>query len=179
MNPVDEILTPRLRLRRMTADALGDLTRMHLDPRVMATLGGVRAPDVTREWLGRQLEHWQQYGFGLWLAFDRETGQFVGRGGLHHVPIDDRDEIEVGYAFLAEFWGRGLAMELARASIRVAFDVLHLPELVCFTLTTNRASQRVMQKVGFRYERDIVYKDLPHVLYRLRGSDKPNEEAER
>ncbi|MGH7173651.1 MAG: GNAT family N-acetyltransferase [Gemmataceae bacterium] len=171
MNPLDEILTPRLLLRRMTADHLNNLTRLHLDPRVMATLGGVRSPDVTREWLGRQLEHWRQHGFGLWLAYDRDTGWFAGRGGLHHVSIDDREEIEVGYALLPHFWGRGLATELARESIRAAFTVLNFPELVCFTLTTNGASQRVMGKAGFRYERDLVYKDLPHVLYRLRRDD--------
>jgi ribosomal-protein-alanine N-acetyltransferase len=101
------------------------------------------------------------------MARDRESGRFVGRGGLHHVEIDDRDEIEVGYCFLAEFWGRGLATELACASVHAAFTVLHLPEIVCFTLPTNLASQRVMQKAGFRYEREGAYKDLPHVFYRL------------
>jgi RimJ/RimL family protein N-acetyltransferase len=171
MKPLDEHVTPRLLLRRMTAEALDDLTYMHLDPRVMATLGGVRSPDETQEWMDRHLKHWRQHGFGLWLACDRETGCFAGRGGLHHVLIDDRDEIEVGYAFLADFWGRGLATELARESIRVAFEMLNIPELVCFTLTTNHTSQRVMQKVGFGYERDLVYKDLPHVFYRLRRAD--------
>lgn len=179
MNPLEELSTPRLLLRRMSADDLDDLTRMHLDPRVMAALGGVRSPDVTREWLGRQLEHWKQYGFGLWLAWDRQTGRFAGRGGLQHVAIDGRDEIEVGYSLLPDYWGRGLATELARASIRVAFAVLHLPEIVCFTLTTNRASQRVMQKAGFRYERGFLYKDLPHVLYRLRASNEQTGETER
>jgi [ribosomal protein S5]-alanine N-acetyltransferase len=171
MNSLDEIQTSRLLLRRLIAEDLDDLTRMHLDPRVMATLGGVRSPDQTREWLAQRLEHWRQYGFGLWLVRERETGRFAGRGGLQHVEIDGRDEIEVGYCFLPEFWGHGLATELARASIRAAFDVLNLAELVCFTLTTNRASQRVMQKASFRYERDFVYKDLPHVLYRLRHGD--------
>ena len=137
----------------------------------MATLGGMRSPTETREWLGRQVDHWRQHGFGLWMARDRATGQFVGRGGLHHVEIDGRDEIEVGYTFLAEFWGRGLATELRCASVRVAFTVLRVPEIVCFTLPTNRASQRVMQKAGFRYERDLVYKDLPHVFYRLTASE--------
>lgn len=171
MNSLDEVLTPRLLLRRMSGENLDDLTRMFLDPRVMATLGGVRSPDETREWLSRYLEHWRQHGFGLWLVFDRETGRFAGRGGLHHVLIDDRDEIEVGYALVPEFWGRGLATELARESIRVAFEVLNLPELVCFTLTTNRASQNVMRKAGFQYERDLLYKNLPHVFYRLRRPD--------
>lgn len=171
MNFVDELQTPRLLLRRMSVHDLDDLTRMHLDPRVMATLGGVRSPEETRAWLLRHVEHWRQYGFGLWLASDLETGQFVGRGGLHHVEVDGRDEIEVGYSLLPEFWGRGLATELARESIRVAFESLNLPEIVCFTLTTNYASQRVMQKAGFRYERDLLYKDLPHVFYRLRRAE--------
>jgi ribosomal-protein-alanine N-acetyltransferase len=171
MNLLDEISTPHLLLRRLTADDLDDLTRMHLDPRVMATLGGIRSLDETRTWLAQKLEHWRQYGFGLWLARERETEQFAGRGGLQHVAIDGRDEIEVGYSFLPDFWGCGLATELARASIRIAFTVLNLPEIVCFTLTTNHASQRVMQKAGFRYERDFLYQNLPHVLYRLRRTD--------
>lgn len=172
MNPLDEVLTPRLLLRRMTADDLDDLTRMHLDPRVMATLGGVRSPEETREWLTQKVEHWRQHRFGLWLARERLTGLFAGRGGLQHVEIDGRDEIEVGYSFLPEFWGSGLATELARESIRIAFEVLNSSEIVCFTLTTNRASQHVMQKAGFRYERDLVYKDLPHVFYRLHQGRK-------
>lgn len=171
MNDLENLQTPRLLLRRMTTDDLDDLTRMHLDPRVMATLGGIRSPEQTREWLEQKVEHWRQHGFGLWLARERQTGQFAGRGGLQHVEIDGRDEIEVGYSFLPDFWGRGLATELARESIRVAFTVLNLPELVCFTLKTNRASKRVMQKAGFRYERDLLYKDLPHILYRLPRAD--------
>ncbi len=171
MVALDERHTPRLTLCRMSANDLDDLTRMHLDPRVMATLGGLRSPEVTRTWLNDHLEHWRIYGYGLWLARERETGAFAGRGGLHRVEIGGREEIEVGYSFLAEFWGRGLAVELARESILVAFTVLDLPEIVCFTLTTNRASERVMQKAGFRWEGEVIYKDLPHVLYRLRRAD--------
>lgn len=171
MNLLDEYLTPRLLLRRMTMDDLDDLTRMHLDERVMATLGGVRTPEQTRDWLGRQIGHWEGCGFGLWMARERSTGQFAGRGGLHHIDIDSRDEIEVGYSFMPDFWSRGLATELACESIRAGFTVLNLPELVCFTLTTNRASQRVMQKAGFRFERDLMYKGDPHVFYRLRRED--------
>jgi RimJ/RimL family protein N-acetyltransferase len=47
---------------------------------------------------------------------------------------------------------------------------VHRSDLVCFTLTTNHASQRVMEKVGFRYERDVLHAGLPHVLYRLSAS---------
>lgn len=170
MNSLDEVQTPGLLLRHPSASDLDDLTRMHLDPRVMVTLGGVRPPQETAEWLEQRIEHWRRHGFGLWIARERSSGQFAGRGGLQHVEIDGRNEIEVGYCFRAEFWGRGLATELARESVRVAFEVLRLPELVCFTLPTNRASQRVMEKAGFRYERPMVRKDLPHLLYRQKAS---------
>ena len=42
---------------------------------------------------------------------------------------------------------------------------LGIEELLCFTLTTNRGSQRVMEKAGFRYLRHITHATLPHVLY--------------
>ena len=49
----------------------------------------------------------------------------------------------------------------------MAFDVLGLPDLVTYTLPGNLASRRVMEKLGFTYEREVVHADLPHVLYRL------------
>jgi RimJ/RimL family protein N-acetyltransferase len=96
--------------------------------------------------------------------------RFVGRGGLRRVVIDGKEEVEVGYGLVPEFWGRGLATELAVASVRAGFDVLKLPDIVSFTLPTNNKSRRVMEKVGFQYEKDVVWADLPHVLYRLRSN---------
>jgi RimJ/RimL family protein N-acetyltransferase len=112
------------------------------------------------------MDHWEQHGFGFWSARDPQTGRFVGRGGLRQALIDDVTEIEVGYGLMSEFWGRGLATELANECVRVAFAEIGMPELVCFTLTTNLASRRVMEKAGFRYERDFVYADWPHILCR-------------
>ena len=117
--------------------------------------------------LDELVSHWEAHGFGYWMAHDHGSGAFAGRGGLRRVVLDGRPEVEVGYGFMPEYWGRGLATELAVESIRVAFDELRLPDLVSFTLTTNRASQRVMEKAGFRYVGDIVWANRPHVLYRL------------
>ena len=178
MNVLNELLTPRLRLSRMCAGDLDDLTRMYRDPQVMATLGGVRSALQTVEYLDCMLAHWEQHGFGWWTARDTMTGQFVGRGGVRHAMVNDRSEVEVGYGLMQEFWGRGLATELAQESVRVGFLELRRPDLVSFTMTTNNASRRVMEKAGFRYEREIVHANLPHVLYRqtessFRDSLKP------
>ncbi len=143
---------------------------MHENATVMATLGGVRSADQTRAMLDAWIAHWDEHGFGLWVARDSASGAFAGRGGVKHVVVGGRPEIEVAYGFLPAFWGRGFATELAHESVRVGFDVLGLEELVCFTLVTNRASQRVMEKVGFRFERELEHAGLPHRLSRLRAA---------
>jgi RimJ/RimL family protein N-acetyltransferase len=164
---LEELHTPRLLLVRMGAADLEDFCRMHRDPRVMATLGGIRSDDVTVAVFQRLVAHWEQHGFGWWTIRDLATGRFAGRGGLRHVIVGGREEVEIGYGLLPDFWGRGLATELATASAQSGFVTLGRQELVGFTLPTNLASRRVLEKAGFRYERDIVYAELPHVLYRL------------
>jgi [ribosomal protein S5]-alanine N-acetyltransferase len=143
-----------------------DLCRMHRDSRVMATLGGLRSAAETREAHRRDLDHWDRYGYGIWVFRDLRDGRFAGRAGLRHVLVEGVPEVELAYAFMPEFWGRGLATETARAILGLAFGRLALEGLVGFTLPTNLASRRVMEKAGFRFDRDVVHADLPHLLYR-------------
>jgi RimJ/RimL family protein N-acetyltransferase len=158
--------TERLSLRRPTEADLPDLLAMYRDPVVMATLGGLRDEEWTRAAITRTTVHWEQHGFGWWIARDPATGAFLGRGGLRRLFVGSAEEFEIGYGFVTSAWGRGLATELAREAARVGFEVLQAPDIVCFTSPTNLKSRRVMQKVGFRFERDIVYVNMPHVLYR-------------
>jgi RimJ/RimL family protein N-acetyltransferase len=159
--------TARLRLTRLSPADLDDLVRMYADPLVTATLGGVRTAEWVADYLKKQIAHWDAHGFGLWTAHERGTGKFAGRAGLRYATLEGRQEVEVTYGLMHEFWGRGYATELALECVRVGFTELRRPDLVCFTLPTNQASRRVMEKAGFRYERDIVYADLPHILCRL------------
>ena len=164
---VDEVRTRRLEGKRLRQDDFELLCTLYEDPRVTATLGGLRTTGETREILENGLQHWEQYGFGLWIFRDQTSGVFVGRGGLRRVNLEGGTETEVAYALPANHWGRGLATEMAQVSVEIAFGRLNLTDVVSFTLPTNGASRRVMEKVGFSYERDIVHVDLPHVLYRM------------
>lgn len=136
------------------------------DPDVALTMGGRRTDDDLRAALIRHLDGWQLHGFGPWLLHDRATGDFVGRGGLNRVTPIDREEIEVGYALLPTFWGQGRATELARASIRLGFD-RGFGSIVGFTLPSNAASRRVLEKCGMLLEREFVHCALPHVFLRV------------
>lgn len=163
----ERVETPRLILTRPTAADMPELTAMHTDPVVMATLGGPKTPEELAAMNARMFGAWETRGFGWWVA-RRKTGEFVGRGGLKHVQIGGNDEVEVGYGLVPHEWGKGLALEIARESVRLGFDILGLESIVCFTLPTNLRSRRVMEKAGFVYERDVVYFDLPHILFRIR-----------
>jgi RimJ/RimL family protein N-acetyltransferase len=157
--------TKRLVASRLCVAHLETLCAMHGDPAVMATLGGIRSPARTRAFLGRNLRHWERYGFGLWIFRHKTDGRFVGRGGLRHVTLHGRPDVEISYALMPTFWGKGLANEIATASVELS-RCLGMRSLVAFTLPGNRGSRRVMEKVGFGYERDILYTGIPHVLYR-------------
>jgi [ribosomal protein S5]-alanine N-acetyltransferase len=96
----------------------------------------------------------------------------VGYVGLRRVTIDGRCEVELLYALTPGNWRQGLASEATRAVAALAFERLGLESIVAWTLPANRASQRVMAKTGFVYDRDIVHAGLPHGLYRLRNQDR-------
>jgi RimJ/RimL family protein N-acetyltransferase len=158
-------------LVRMRMDDLPDMLRLLQDPRVAESLWpeiGVPTEQDVISGTAAKERHWERFGFGLWVQRDKETGEMVGRGGLQWTYVGGREEVEVAWAVVPERSGQGFGTELAEASIETAFGPLHLDEIVAFTLPRNRASRRVMEKTGFRYEKDIVHANLPHVLYRRR-----------
>lgn len=167
---LDAFSTPRLHAERVTPAHWLDLRRMDEDAQFMALLGGVRDTAGTVGYLETNVKHWADHGFGMWMLRDAATSMMVGRAILRHLDVEGVDEVEVGYGFLPHCWGQGLATEVAEACVRIGFDRLGLSSLVAITTPANLASQRVMQKVGLAYERDIVHAGVPHRLFRIRRS---------
>jgi RimJ/RimL family protein N-acetyltransferase len=133
-----------------------------------ATMG----PPKTRSEIAERLElaaaQWAREGWGQWALFDRFTGALVGRGGPARVEIDGRSESELGWVITPERWGEGLATELGQVSVAVAFGTAGLRDLVAFTTPENVASRRVMEKLGFAYEKTVPWRQYGDVvLYRL------------
>ena len=158
----------RLQAERLTADHLPEVRRMHRDPAVMAQLGGVRTEEQTTAYMDRNLRHWADYGFGLWIVREPGGGAPIGRAVLRHLVIDGVDDVEVGYAFYEPYWGRGLATEIAARCVALAREELQLATVVGLTDPGNRASRHVLEKVGLTYERDCVHDGHPSALFRVR-----------
>jgi ribosomal-protein-alanine N-acetyltransferase len=163
----DSFSTARLHAERLTPDHMADLRAMDRDPQFMAFLGGPRDDAATAAYLARNLQHWTDYGFGLWILREAATQSVAGRAVLRHLLVEGGDEVELGYAFFAEFWGRGLATEIATACRDFGLDALHLPSVVAITQPANLASQRVLTKVGLVFERQVSHDGVPHLLFRF------------
>lgn len=123
---------------------------------------------MTKKDLEKIIRHWQQNGFGLWVFQRKDDGHFIGRGGLQKYRVQDKEEIASVNAVMSNYWGQGYATEMSHASLYVGFKHLGLENVATWTLPFNKASQRLMEKVGFKYERDFVYAGLPHMFYRIR-----------
>lgn len=167
---IDQFTTARLSAQRITLAHFPDIHRLYSDPLVMKTLsadGNVMTEEATRRHLQRCSDYWDQHGFGLWVFRARADGQFIGRGGLMTYQIDAEDVVGLAYAVVSDHWNLGFATEMAEASLRFGFEQLGLTEIGSWTLPINLASQCVMAKVGFRYEKYIEFAGLAHQFYRV------------
>lgn len=163
---LDSFATPRLYAERLVPGHLDEIRRMHRDARVMKWLGGVRTEEQTRAYLQHNLDHWERYGFGLWIVRTPARDAVVGRAVVRHLDVEGAAEVEIGYALYPEWWGQGLATELANRCIVIGRSLLGLQSLVAVTHRENAASRHVMEKAGMVHDRDILHAGEPHVLYR-------------
>jgi RimJ/RimL family protein N-acetyltransferase len=144
---------------------LDDLADLLANPRVSRSLGGPRARDVVAALLERWTALWETWGFGPWIL-RRADGAFVGYCGVGPASAAP-GEIELLYACRPELWGQGVTGRAAREATDWAFREHGLVQLVAYTMTTNTASQRVLEKTGFVYERDFEHAGSAHRFYRL------------
>lgn len=117
------------------------------------------------ELLEGDLAHWETHGFGPWVLADRESGEFVGRGGLAWTSVNGLAEVELPWSIEPSRQGEGLATEAAIAATVWARE-LGFPGAVALTLPSNKASQRVAEKAGFRRDGECQHVGLRHLLFR-------------
>jgi len=168
------IETDRLLLRMFCPEDLDELARLFSDPDVMRYVGD--GQPVDRDGADKALQsiikHWQTHGFGRWAAVDKRTREFVGFGGLRSLFGTP----EVVYHLAPAHWGKGLATELGRASLRFGFEDRQFDRIVAIAKPLNTASLHVMEKLGMHFEKNARYYDIDVVQYAIeRAEFQPGE----
>lgn len=159
-------LTDRLRLEPIDTRHADDLFALYQDADVAQWYGRWTREQVEQE-VARIAGSWLVDGVHKWMAYQRVTGECVGRGGLSRKLVDGHMRLELGWALHRRFWGKGYATEMGRAGLELAFDELDAQEVASFTEVHNHRSRAVMERLGFRYSKDITVNGEPFALYLL------------
>jgi RimJ/RimL family protein N-acetyltransferase len=142
-----EIETERLRLRQFRESDLDDLARLNADKDFSRFFGGPKSRADSWRQLAMLIGHWQMRGYG-WYAVALRDGDDRVVGRIGHWYPEGWPALEVGWALDPSLWGRGLAVEGARACVEIARESLGLASVISLIDPTNRASQRVAEKLG-------------------------------
>ena len=160
-DPIIEIETGRLRLRRLDADDAPFILRLVNEPSWLRFIGdrGVRDLDGARRYIANGPQRmYADRGFGLFLVERRSDAQPLGLCGL--IKRDTLPDADIGFAFLPEHWSQGYAREAAEATLRYAREQHRLPRVIAITSLDNVASGRLLERIGLQ----------PEGILRLAGS---------
>jgi len=155
-SPLKVLETPRLVLRRLTAADAGFILRLLNEPSWLRFIGdrGVRTLGDARAYIERgPAASYERFGFGFYLVELKEGAAAAGICGL--VKREALEDVDIGFAFLPEFWGRGYAHEAAAAVMVYAERVVGLRRVAAITAPDNRSSIRLLEKLGMSFERMI------------------------
>ena len=150
--------TPRLAMRELRGSDAPFILRLLNDPAWLRYIGdrGVRTVEGAREYLEtRMISMYARLGFGLWMVEPRTGGAPMGICGL--VKRDQLPEVDLGFAFMPEFRGKGHAYESALAVRDHATRALGLRRLLAITSPANADSVRLLERLGFAREREMPW----------------------
>ena len=162
--------TERLRLRILEERDLDPLATMYADPETMRYLGEGKVISRAETWraISGGLGHWLLRGYGMWAVETREDSEFVGRVGF--IDPEGWPGFELGYMIGRPYWGRGYAIESARAAYAYAKDVLHRDRVISLIRPGNAPSVRVAEKLGFVRDGMVELLGQPAMVYANRAT---------
>jgi len=156
------IETERLILRRPTIDDLDELVAFQADPEIARFIGPFDRPEALN-WLHRVDLNWQEHGYGRVAITDRSTGRLLGRSGMMY--LTQFQETELGWTLRRDAWGKGYAIEAARACAAWAFSDFEIPYLIALIEPGNVRSVRVASHLRMTPLRNDTFLDRPMVVH--------------
>lgn len=174
-NRASRLTTARLRLRPVSATDRTRLAAIFRDPYVRRYLWDSQIADLAQvdAIIASSEETMRLHGLGLWCAAERAAASALAIGFAGARPMVS-GEFELIYGFLPEHWGRGFALEAARAVVERAF-ALDQPRVWAGTDVENKASERVMRRLGMAFDHRVTVGGLPQIYYRLDRAEAPSE----
>lgn len=148
--------TDRLILRQLSPEDAPFILQLVNEPSWLRYIGnkGIKTLDAARAYiLNGPVEMYARLGFGLYMVELKAEACPIGICGL--IKRDSLEDVDIGFAFLPQFWGKGYAYESASAVMEYGKESFGLTRLVAITSAENYVSARLLEKLGFKFERMV------------------------
>ena len=146
--------TERLTLRRLYIEDAGFILKLLNSPGWLEFIGDRNVKTIAAAEayiLSGPVKSYEENGFGLSLVSLKDGGNPIGACGL--LKRDYLDHPDIGFAFLTEYMGQGYGYESAKAIMEYAKKELNLKNILAFTVPNNIASIKLLEKLGFRFDK--------------------------
>lgn len=171
-------MTERLVLRDWREQDKPSFAAINADPIVMEHFDSPLTREQSDEFVDRLSATLKECGMTFFAAEEKASGRFIGLIGLMPVSaqLPMAPAVQLGWRLAADIWGQGLATEGARAALHAGFEDYGLERQLAFTTPRNKASRRVMEKIGLirNVAADFDHPDLEpdhrllrHVVYEI------------
>ena len=150
------IETERLILRKLTMEDAGFILDLLNQPSFIQYIGdrGVRNLEDAKRYIeAGAITSYERNGFGLYLTVLKGSEIPIGLCGL--VKRDSLKDVDVGFAFLPQYWLKGYAFESASAVLAYARNTLGLKRILGIATPDNQGSIRVLEKIGLKFEKMV------------------------
>jgi RimJ/RimL family protein N-acetyltransferase len=158
--------TERLELQTLTDDHFDALYELLSNVNVHRYFPRALDEAESRAFLAKVWQRYRQDGYCFWAVIRKQDSAFIGICGLLKQIIDGQEECEVGYRLLDRYWGQGYGTEAAAGCIQYARTVLGKPSVIALIRDINQPSIRVAEKNGMVFEKETIFRELPHRVYR-------------
>lgn len=152
--------TERLIIRWLNMDDANFILELLNSPGWLQFIGdrGIRTAEEARDYIvNGPMSMYTRLRFGLYAVELKESLTLIGICGL--IKRESLEDVDLGYAFLPGFWGKGYAYEAAKADVLYGKETLILNRLVAITTSDNHSSAKLLQKIGFQFERMVTFND--------------------
>ena len=157
--------TNRLTLRWLNVGDANFILQLLNEPSWIQYIGqkNVRSLEDAKAYIqGGPVAMYTQYGFGLFLVELQNPQVSIGLCGL--LKRESLEDVDLGFAFLPKYWGKGYAMESASAVLTYGKIKHKLTRIVAITLNNNHSSIKLLNKLGFEFEDTRPLADIKEEL---------------
>jgi [ribosomal protein S5]-alanine N-acetyltransferase len=160
--------TERLKLEKIGEDHFGNLYKLLSNEKVHKYFPKALDEIESNEFYEKILSRYKTDGYCFWAVIRKNDNEFLGICGILNQKIDGQVESEIGYRLLETFWCNGYGTEAAKGCIDYAEDKLSEKSVISLIRSVNIPSIRVAEKNGFQFEKETIFHELPHRVYRLK-----------